>query len=485
MVSQPAPPENIRFAGGTQGGGDVSGNVITAAVLRQAGRWIGGAGAASGLLLVAACQGGAGGTAGSAAPPPASVTITTGNLTFSSAATGSAATGSAAGGRSASGRTSVPRAGSAVLLDKRPDLGVQVTASHGRLSSVRVTSAAGKSVAGSYASGASGWHTGWALDPARTYRVTATAVNSSRRRTVTTGTFRTMTPDRSFSATVDMGENETVGVGMPIMVTFSRPIKDRAEVERSFGIWSSKPVTGAWYWMSSAAAWFRPKHYWPAHTRVRFTAHLAGVQAAPGVYGRTNLSRQFRIGNSLVVKASTATHYMKVWWNGKLKGNWPISTGQPGDDTPNGHYLSIDMGNPVDMDSASFGVMPGDPGYYNVEVYDSVRFTWSGDYVHSAPWSVGEQGIVNVSHGCVNVAPDNAAWYYDHSVRGDPVTVVGSPLSGTWGDGWTIYFLSWPKLLAGSATGEAVMAGRDGSQFVPASWASPPGHPADQRVAAG
>ncbi len=90
----------------------------------------------------------------------------------------------------------------------------------------------------------------------------------------------------------------------------------------------------------------------------------------------------------------------------------------------------------------------------------------SGDYIHSAPWSVGEQGYVNVSHGCVNVAPAQAAWYYDHSLIGDPITIVGSPLAGTWGDGWTIWFLPWRKLLGGSATGEAVAAGSSGSRLV-------------------
>jgi hypothetical protein len=124
------------------------------------------------------------------------------------------------------------------------------------------------------------------------------------------------------------------------------------------------------------------------------------------------------------------------------------------------------MGNPVDMDSATFGVMPGDPGYYNVMVYDSVQFTGSGDYIHSAPWSVGEQGYVNVSHGCVNVAPGQAAWYYGHSLIGDPISVVGSPVRGTWGDGWTIWFLPWRKLLGGSATGQAVLADSSGSALV-------------------
>ena len=436
--------------------------------------------AASGLLLVVACQGGIAASPVAVIRPVATVIITTGNLTFTSVAGNNHEADQA--GR-AGGRTGMARPGASMPVDARPDLGVSVIARHGGLSDVAVTNAAGKSVPGSFTSGVSAWHSTWALAPSQAYQVIATAVNSQGKRTVTTGSFRTLTPARTFSATVTMTAGETVGVGMPIMVTFSRPITDKAAVERSLEIHSGKAVTGAWYWMSNEIIWFRTRHYWPAHTKVSFTAHLAGVQGAQGVYGTQDLSQHFRIGNSLVAVASTATHYMKVWWNGKLKGNWAISTGQPGDDTPNGRYLSFAMANPEDMDSASFGVLPGDPGYYNVWVYDSVKFTYSGDYVHSAPWSVGEQGYINVSHGCVNVAPGNAAWYYDHSVLGDPIKVVGSPLQGTWGDGWTIWFLSWPTLLAGSATGDAVVADAAGSEFVPATTLAPGSHRTGQRRA--
>ncbi len=121
--------------------------------------------------------------------------------------------------------------------------------------------------------------------------------------------------------------------------------------------------------------------------------------------------------------ASTATHHMNLYRNGKLYRHWPISTGRPGDNTPNGTYLTIDKGNPV--------LMKG-PGY-KLEVPWSVRFTWSGDYLHDAYWSVGEQGFTNVSHGCVNMAPADAEAYYKMEVPGDPVTVTGSPRAGAVG----------------------------------------------------
>ncbi|MFI5063210.1 MAG: Ig-like domain-containing protein [Streptosporangiales bacterium] len=424
-----------------------------------------GAGVA-GLLLLAGCSGAGGGQA-AAVRPPATVTITSGNLTFSSAAT--AAKGAGRDHRAGAAVLTSPAATGAGALDTRPDLGVAVSVRDGTLSQVVVRNAAGAAVPGSYAAGSRAWRTGWALVPGQTYQVTATAVNPAGRRTVAAGMFRTFRPQRGFTATTTLTPGETVGVGMPIMVTFSQPVRDRAAVERSLEVWSSKPVTGAWYWMDSKDVWFRPEYYWPAHDQVRFTAHLAGVQGAPGVYGRANLSQHFQIGSALIARANTATHHMKVWWNGRLLGNWPISTGRPGMDTADGNYLSFAMANPVDMNSATIGIPAGSPGYYNELVYDAVQFTASGTYIHSAPWSVAEQGIVNVSHGCVNVGPANAVWYYNHSMLGDPISVVGSPQPGTWGNGWTIYFLGWRKLLAGSATGEAVQAGSQGSRFVTAS----------------
>lgn len=140
-----------------------------------------------------------------------------------------------------------------------------------------------------------------------------------------------------------------------------------------------RPVVGAWRWDAR----------WPEHTHVSFTAHLNGVEAAPGVYGDHTLTQRFQIGS------------------------------------PNGTYLTIEKANPVDM------VGPG----YNIEVPWSVRFTWSGDYLHDAYWSVGDQGFTNVSHGCINMSPEDAETFYKMAVPGDPVRITGSPRAGTWDNG--------------------------------------------------
>jgi lipoprotein-anchoring transpeptidase ErfK/SrfK len=357
--------------------------------------------------------------------------------------------------------------------DTRPDLGLAVNAFGGKLRSVTVADGQGHPVAGSTDAGGTVWRTQWPLQPSQSYLVTASAVNKAGKKTAITQRVQTLTPARTFSAQVNQDDSAaeesggTYGVGMPIMVSFSQPVTDRAAVERSFQLRSSAPVVGAWHWLDSTHVNFRPKYYWPQYTSVQLTAHLAGVQGAPGTFGGSDLQYNFKIGESIVTDVSASSHYMQVYLGGSSKPafNWPVSTGEPGDDTEDGQYVTMDKGNPVDMDSASFGVGPGSPGYYNVEVYDSVRFTWGGNYIHSAPWSVGDQGVADVSHGCVNLAPDYAAWYYDHAMYGDPVTITGSPAPGSTGDGWTDWFLSWQQLTQASALGQAVVAGPDGSYF--------------------
>jgi lipoprotein-anchoring transpeptidase ErfK/SrfK len=329
-------------------------------------------------------------------------------------------------------------------------------------------------VAGLMSKGDTSWHTLWALRPSTRYAVTATAEGPDGKTVTATSSFRTLTPSATDTASTLLA-SQTYGVGMPIMICFSSPVTKahEAQVERAIKIFSSKPVVGAWMWGSpqgtcsqaAQALDFRTRDYWPQHTRVRFVAHLGGLEASPGVYFTANLTQSFRIGNSLIGVTSTRTHHSRIYYKGKLYQIWPDSSGMPGDDTENGTFLTIDKGNPV--------LMSG-PGYKNVPVDWSVRFTWSGDYYHSAPWSLYQQGYTNVSHGCVNLSPQHAQWYYLHEYPGDPITVTGSPVAGTRYDGWTQWFLNWNQLLRASATHLAVEAGPAGSTFVSPSSVPPP-----------
>jgi lipoprotein-anchoring transpeptidase ErfK/SrfK len=371
-------------------------------------------------------------------------------------------TGAAAGANSGSAAANAPRVTITPAngaKDADPSAGITVTAAGGTLTHVSV-STSGDAVPGGLSQGGTVWHSQWALDVSQAYTVTATASGHGGTVTVTSA-FRTLTPGQTFRTYTPLGYRATYGVGMPIILYFSQRITDKAAVERALQVTTSTPVVGAWYWddpcnMAPTCVYFRPRDYWPSGTTVSFTAHLNGVQGAPGMYGSHTLTQTLSIGPSLIAIGNTRTHRTQIYYNGKLRYTWPISSGRPGDDTPDGSYLTIEKANPVQMTG---------PGY-SISVPWSVRFTWSGDYYHDAYWSVGEQGFDNVSHGCVNLSPADAETYYKLAVPGDPITIVGSPKGGTWDNGWTQWFLSWSQYLAGSALHQAVQAGPDGSTFV-------------------
>jgi lipoprotein-anchoring transpeptidase ErfK/SrfK len=344
-----------------------------------------------------------------------------------------------------------------------PSAGITVTALHGKVTNVTVrTSGSGDPVPGTLGADGTSWHSRWTLGPAQSYTVTAAGTIDGHQIT-TTSSFRTLSPAQTFTTQIFEGYKQTYGVGMPIMLTFSQPITNKTAVERSLVLTTSKPVVGGWYWDGDQHLYFRPRNYWPAYTTVSFDGHLNGVEGAHGMYATTDLTQTFYIGRSMIAVASTTTHRTQIYLNGKLAYQWPVSTGRASLPTPDGTYLSVEKGNPVRMIG---GGPPGSAGYYNELVQYAVRFTYSGDYYHSAPWSVVDQGTSNVSHGCVNLPPAAAQTYYNMSIPGDPITVTNSTAAGKWGDGWTQWFLTWPQYLRGSALHQAVVAGPQGSTFV-------------------
>ena len=355
-----------------------------------------------------------------------------------------------------------------------PAGGITVSARNGgKIGKVSVHSS-GDAVTGALSDGGTSWHSTWALDTGQSYTVTATGTDGQGHPVTSTSTFTTLTPSTAFHTSIYEGQGATYGVGMPIILSFDHPITNQAAVERSLQVTTSKPVIGSWYWDGSQQLYFRPRDYWPAYTTVSFTGHLNGIEGSPGVYGVHDLTQTFSIGQSVVAVASTTDHHTLIYVGGQVQYDWPISTGRATMPTPDGTYLTVDKGNPVRM----IGGTKGTPGYYNELVNWAVRFTYSGDYYHSAPWSVVDQGTTNVSHGCVNLPPEDAQTYYNMAIPGDPITITNSPKAGNWDDGWTEWFYSWTQFLQGSATHMAVEAGPSGSKFV-----SPSSLPADTATA--
>jgi len=205
-----------------------------------------------------------------------------------------------------------------------------------------------------------------------------------------------------------------VGVAKPIYINFARPIADRAMAEQAIHISSVPPVPGRFYWTSDTQVRWRPQDFWPAGTVVNIDA--SGAKSS------------FRVGDSLVATIDDSTHQMQVMRNGKLEKTIPVSMGMAagGHTTPNGTYYVLEKFPDIVMDSSTYGVPVNSTQGYKVHVQLAVRIDNSGNFVHSAPWSVGDQGKRNVSHGCINISPDNAKWFYDNFGSGDPVVIKNS-----------------------------------------------------------
>ena len=205
-----------------------------------------------------------------------------------------------------------------------------------------------------------------------------------------------------------------VGAAKPIYINFQRPIADRAMAEQAIHISSVPPVPGRFYWTSDTQVRWRPQDFWPAGTVVNIDA------------GGTKSS--FTVPEQLVATIDDATHQMTVVRNGKVEKTIPVSMGMAagGHTTPNGTYYVLEKFPTIVMDSSTYGVPVNSANGYKLNVQLAVRIDNSGNFVHSAPWSVSDQGKRNVSHGCINISPDNAKWFYDNFGSGDPIVVKNS-----------------------------------------------------------
>jgi lipoprotein-anchoring transpeptidase ErfK/SrfK len=169
------------------------------------------------------------------------------------------------------------------------------------------------------------------------------------------------------------------------------------------------------------------------------------------VWGLTSRTVKFRTGSSMISVVDVNKRTLTVTRNGEVARVIPVTTGKAGFLTRNGIKVILEKHQLKVMDATTIGISQGDPEYYRLDVPYAMRVTWSGEFVHSAPWSVGSQGRTNVSHGCVGMSPTNAVWLYNQSTVGDVVKVVGSPRSLEPGNGYTDWNVSWEDWTAGSA----------------------------------
>ncbi|MGH8940076.1 MAG: L,D-transpeptidase, partial [Actinomycetes bacterium] len=328
---------------------------------------------------------------------------------------------------------------------------VKVTASTGQLTAVTLTDAKGRAVAGEIAPDGLTWTSTDKLKVSQHYRLHAIAQDPKGRTTDRSGFFATVAPRKVLETYVSPLDGQNVGVGMPVIVRFSERVKDRAAVEQAMTVTSSKPIVGSWSWVSDEEVHVRPQEFWPAYTKVAVDVDLKGVHAGRGVWGMENRTVRFRTGSAMISVVDVDRHTLTVRRNGKKIRVIPVSTGKAGFLTRNGTKVVLEKHTLNVMDARTIGISPGDPEYYRLDVPYAMRVTWSGEFVHGAPWSVASQGRDNVSHGCVGMSMSNAIWLFNMSTVGDVIKVVGSPRGLEPGNGYTDWNVSWDEWTAGSA----------------------------------
>ena len=310
-----------------------------------------------------------------------------------------------------------------------PNGPVTVRASSGTLGTVALVDARGNRVQGQISPDGS-WGTVELLRPSTAYTLAIGALGPDGTRTSTTSTFRTLTP--KISATYSLlPSGGTVGVGMPVIIQFDTAVDTkarRAEVEKRVNVTTVPDQMGSWGWLDDRQLMWRPENYWLAGTKVSVSTSLHGVQTGDDKWITADGGTTFTVGSSMISSVDMQAHSMMVRLNGAVVRTFPVSTGRPGPltETRSGIKVIMSRDPVIVMDSATVGIPKGSPGYYKITTNWDLRLTWTGEFIHSAPWSVGAQGNTNVSHGCTNMAPADALWMFDNSKVGDVVTFQGS-----------------------------------------------------------
>jgi lipoprotein-anchoring transpeptidase ErfK/SrfK len=332
------------------------------------------------------------------------------------------------------------------------DSPVTVSAGDGVLGTVTMLNEEGDPVAGRLSPDGLTWETAEPLGYNKQYTLTAEALGLgglARNRM----TFETQSPENLTMPYVMPNDGEVVGIGQPIAIRFDENIPNRLAAQQAITVTTNPRVDGAFYWLSDREVRWRPAAYWKPGTTVDVAVNTYGVDMGDGLFGQENVTTRFTIGDQVIATADDDTKTLTVRRNGEVVKTMPISMGKNSSPTDNGAYIIGDRFSHLIMDSSTYGVPVNSPEGYRLEVDWATQMSYSGIYVHSAPWSIGSQGRSNVSHGCLNVGPSNAMWFYDNTKRGDIVEVVntvGPTLSGT--DGLGDWNIPWEQWRAGNAS---------------------------------
>ncbi|MFC9790241.1 Ig-like domain-containing protein [Rhodococcus sp. NPDC127528] len=323
---------------------------------------------------------------------------------------------------------------------------VTVLVGDGKLSAVTLVDGSGVPVPGAIAPDGKSWVNTAPLVYNGRYRLQADAFGLGGTGTVTSN-FTTSSPGNLAKPYILPTEGEVVGIGQPVAVQFDENIPDRKAAQDAITVVTNPPVEGAFYWVNNREVRWRPEKFWAPGTAVTVDVNVFGRNLGGTLFGQSNERSEFRIGDAMIATADDTTKQVTFERNGEVVRTMPTSMGKDSTPTDNGVYIIGDRFANLVMDSSTYGVPVNSAQGYKTPVDWATRMSYSGIFFHSAPWSVGQQGYTNTSHGCLNLSPADAKWVYDNTKRGDLAIVkntVGGTLSGVDGLGdWNIPWATW------------------------------------------
>jgi lipoprotein-anchoring transpeptidase ErfK/SrfK len=317
--------------------------------------------------------------------------------------------------------------------------------------SLELKDAKGNPIEGELASDGKTWVPEEALKWGTRYTATVTVDGAGDKTATTSSSFTVMAkPEKLVRVNSQLGDDSVVGVGMPLIIRFGRSVPKslRDDVQRRMSVTSTPKQVGSWHWFSGTEVHYRPKSYWKANTNLFVKVATRGVPMGSGWFGRSDLTVRAKVGSAVVMTVDNRTKRMTVKRDGKVLRTIPISLGKPTTPSSSGTMIVMEKLRKTVFDTLEeLGPEEG----YRIDIEYAQRLTWGGEFIHSAPWSVGSQGRRNVSHGCVNMSPANAAWLFGVTKMGDPITVKGTERKLSYGNGWTDWNMSWSQYQKGSA----------------------------------
>ena len=324
---------------------------------------------------------------------------------------------------------------------------VTLSLENGTITNATVTGPGG-AVEGTFEKDA--WTPSKALELNTEYKLAATASDGTTKE----ASFKTVSPGSAETTFSLPYMDDNLGVGMPAYVKFSRAIPQeyRASIEKHAKVTVTPTQEGSWGWISDTELAYRPKEYWKPGTKISLDLKWLGVQATDKTWLKKDSSGAFSIKNvSRVIKVDIANYTTTVVENGQVVNTLPSTTGKAGFTTRSGTKLVLEKFDSLKMNSETIAIPSGSSESYDLNVRYAMRVTWTGEFIHAAPWSVQNQGKSNVSHGCVGLSTDNAGWLFSRTNIGDVVEFTGSDRKMEPGEGMGVWLYSWDEWKALSA----------------------------------